>query len=192
MEATLYLSALGAASFSRLSPCEGLSSLLTFWPICEELVDGTNWPKFVRLPFCSESDSLGDPIGPPKDIIATGDGCQTRYDACVRKSFVLAQILAQRSVCHCRPSLQALRSARLTLARSGADERIRIAPLYYSLIMAVAKSQVTPSALIRISTFYSLRGFFEHLDIERLEARIAQQFISSATMAATSSTPSRR
>jgi hypothetical protein len=47
-------------------------------------------------------------------------------------------------------------------------------------------------ALIRISTFYSLRGFFEHLDIERLEARIAQQFISSATMAATSSTPSRR
>src|SRR6266550_9536424 len=47
-------------------------------------------------------------------------------------------------------------------------------------------------ALIPISTFYSLRGFFEHLDIERLEARIAQQFISSATMAATSSTPSRR
>jgi len=47
-------------------------------------------------------------------------------------------------------------------------------------------------ALIRISTFYSLRGFFEHLDIERLEARIGQQFISSATMAATSSTPSRR
>jgi hypothetical protein len=47
-------------------------------------------------------------------------------------------------------------------------------------------------ALIRISTFYSLRGFFEHLDIERLEARIAQQFISSATMAAISSTPSRR
>ena len=29
-------------------------------------------------------------------------------------------------------------------------------------------------ALIRISTFYSLRGFFEHLDIERLDARIAQ------------------
>src|SRR4029077_10531289 len=49
-----------------------------------------------------------------------------------------------------------------------------------------------PFALIRISTFYSLRGFFEHLDIERLEARIAQQFISSAKMAATSSTPSRR
>jgi hypothetical protein len=47
-------------------------------------------------------------------------------------------------------------------------------------------------ALIRISTFYSLRRFFEHLDIERLEARIAQWFISSATMAATSSTPFRR
>ena len=47
-------------------------------------------------------------------------------------------------------------------------------------------------ALVRIPTFYSLRGFFEHLDIERLEARIAQQFISSATMAATSSTPSLR
>lgn len=36
------------------------------------------------------------------------------------------------------------------------------------------------------------RGFFEHLDIERLEARIAQQFISSTTTAATSSTPFRR
>ena len=46
--------------------------------------------------------------------------------------------------------------------------------------------------LCRPLTFYSLRGFFEHLDIERLEARIAQQFISSATMAAISSTPSRR
>jgi hypothetical protein len=37
MEATLYLSALGAASFSRLSPCEGLSSLITFWPKCREI-----------------------------------------------------------------------------------------------------------------------------------------------------------
>ena len=46
-------------------------------------------------------------------------------------------------------------------------------------------------ALIRISTFFHYEGS-SHLDIERLEARIAQRFISSATMAATSSTPSRR
>ena len=31
------------------------------------------------------------------------------------------------------------------IARSGADERIRIAALCYSLIMAVAKSRVTSS-----------------------------------------------
>ena len=39
-------------------------------------------------------------------------------------------------------------------------------------------------ALIRISTFYSLRGFLEHLDIERLEARIAQQFSTALAVAA--------
>jgi len=54
-EATLYFSAPGVGSISSLLACVGLSSLVTFGPICKELIRGRSWPRFVRVAFCSKS-----------------------------------------------------------------------------------------------------------------------------------------
>jgi hypothetical protein len=47
--ATLYLSALGIDLISSLLPCVGLSSLITFWPLCNEYQSSTSPSMRGRL-----------------------------------------------------------------------------------------------------------------------------------------------